>query len=164
MTVTKSHQVRVKPGSVGMGGRPRQDLDDVNKDEAYQKAPSVTPVESLLLNDVAKNLYSDTAKILVHRQQLKPAHISLLVTYANAFAVTVMKVDELIEHRLVNVVDDKLTPAIHTVYSTYAQTYMRSMQLLRLDPKTELLNSMAKATADKGTQYIEKAKALYDEM
>lgn len=164
MTVKNAKRVRVNPSASSMAGRPRSDLKDVNTDEVYSKVPSVTTVEDLLLNTVAKNLYTVTAKILVHRQQLKPAHITLLVNYCNSFAVTVMKPNEMVKLGLITQKEDgSYHPSIHSVYSVYYGAMVKAMQTLRLDPKSELMNSLAKASQTKGTQYIDVAKDLYDQ-
>lgn len=159
---TDKPRVRVNAAATKMSGRTRTDLKDVNKDELCMKTPG-QPKE--LINDTAKQMWDSTAKILIHRQQLKPAHFGLLLNYCNAYAVTVMTKEEMIEHHLVTATDDGGTrPSINSVYGTYFTAMTKAMTLLRIDPKTELMNSLAKAVQEGGSQYIEdKNKELYDQ-
>ncbi len=159
-------QVRIKETSTRVGaGRPRSDLKDVNKDETYSKVPSVTTVEGLLLNNVAKDLFKETAAVLVKRQQLKPSHLTLLINYCNSFAITVMSPEELLDNQLTfRKEDGSLSPAVHTVHSVNFAMMMRSMQSLRLDPKTELMNCLIAKAKEGGSTYIEKAEEIISEL
>ena len=159
-------QIRASSATVRVSaGRPRSDLKDVNKDETYSRVPSVTSVEGMLLNNVAKDLYKESAAVLVKRQQLKPSHMTLLINYCNAFAVTVMSPDELIEHQLCFRKDDgSLSPSVNTVYSTYYSAMLRSMQNLRLDPKTELMNCLIAKAKEGGSTYIDKAEEVVGQL
>ena len=40
---------------------------------------------------------------------------------------------------------------------------LRCMAILRLDPKNELYNSLAKETAENKTEYIKTVQQMYDE-
>lgn len=156
---------RVRTNGTGLGGRPRKDLKDANKDEVYEKAPSVASFDSMLMNDVAKDLFKSASSTLVHRQQLKPSHLSLLIAYANSFAVTVMTPEEMQSHNLTKLRDDgTYYPPIHAVFTAYNNAMIKAMQNLRLDPRTELMNSLAIETKKQGTEYLSDAKNLYDEM
>ena len=163
---TEKKRVRVKGiTQTGAGtGRPRKDLQDVNKDEVYEKAPSVSSFDEMLLNDVAKDLFKSASSTLVHRQQLKPSHLSLLISYANSFAVTVMTPVEMEKYNLTKLRDDgTYYPPIHSVFTAYNNAMIKAMQNLRLDPRTELMNSLQVETNKKGTEYLA-TKNLYDEM
>ena len=148
----QAQKVRINPSSTNGGGRPPKNLPDANKDEIYVKAP---PPPASLYNDTAKELWKLSANILCHRQQLKPAHLCLLVNYCNAFAVTVMTPKELIEHNLTTQLKDgSFRPGIHSVYANFFNAMTKSMQMLRLDPKTELYNSLATTCNEKGSHEI----------
>lgn len=160
---TEKPRIRINPAATKPSGRPRRDMKDVNKDELCMKTPA-PPQE--LINDTARAMWTETAKILIHRQQLKPAHFGLLINYCNSYAVTVMGKDELLAANLVTATDDGGTrPSMNSVYNTYFSAMTKAMQLLRIDPKTELMNSLAKAVQEGGSEYIDnKNRDLYAEL
>lgn len=159
-------RIRINKTATHPGGRPRKDLTDTNKDELYSKTPSVTSqIEDMLVDDKAKDLFKSAAAVLVHRQQLKPAHLTLLISYCNSFSISNMSPDELVDRGYVTKMEDgSYKPPIHQIFKTYNDSMIKAMQILRLDPKSELLNSLAKATEVKGSEYINTVKDVYSEM
>lgn len=156
---TQKKRVRVKENTGNPGGRPRSDLKDVNTDELILRVPAA-PNE--LIDETAKEMWKDVCAILIHRKQLKPSHLPLVLTYCNAFAVTIMKPEQLLEHGLIVVSGKKFVPAPHVIFNTYSNSMCRCMQMLRLDPKGELYNCLAKAVKDE-SQYIDANDKLYDQ-
>ena len=147
----QKHKIRINPKSTGdiNSGRPPKNLPDANKDEVYTTAP---PPPECLINQNARDLWVLSADILCKRKQLKPAHLCLLINYCNSFAVTVMTAEEMVKYGIAERNEDGLLrPAMNAIYATYYNSMKNSMQMLRLDPKTELYNALAVQTEQQGT-------------
>lgn len=159
---TDKKRVRVKATSTNQGGRPRKDLIDPFTNELLVRVP--TPKDGSLINENAKLYWSETCKLLIARKQLKQNHLPIVLSLCNAFAVTIMSDDELIRNNFTKVNDMGIfVPAKHVVQKTYNDIMLRCMAILRLDPKNELYNSLAKETAENKTEYIKTVQQMYDE-
>ena len=146
MATSEKKRVRIKATSTNQGGRPRTDLVDPFSNELIVgKVPKAK--DGSLINDVAKDQWQETCKLLISRKQLKRNHLPIVLSMCNAFAVTVMSDD----------------PAKHVVQKTYNDIMLRCMAILRLDPKNELYNSLASRTEEAKSQYLKTIQQTYDE-
>ena len=118
-----------------------------------------------LINDVAKDQWQETCKLLISRKQLKRNHLPIVLSMCNAFAVTVMSDDDLIRFNYTKINEEtgQWVPAKHVVQKTYNDIMLRCMAILRLDPKNELYNSLASRTEEAKSQYLKTIQQTYDE-
>lgn len=164
MATTEKKRVRIKATSTNQGGRPRTDLVDPFSNELIVgKVPKAK--DGSLINDVAKDYWQETCKLLISRKQLKRNHLPIILSLCNAFAVTVMSDDDLIRFNYTKINDEtgQWVPAKHVVQKTYNDIMLRCMAILRLDPKNELYNSLANRTEEAKSQYLKTIQQTYDE-
>lgn len=164
MATTDKKRVRIKATSTNQGGRPRTDLVDPFSNELIVgKVPKAK--EGSLINDVAKDQWQETCKLLISRKQLKRNHLPIVLSLCNAFAVTVMSDDDLIRFNYTKINEEtgQWVPAKHVVQKTYNDIMLRCMAILRLDPKNELYNSLASRTEEAKSQYLKTIQQTYDE-
>ena len=164
MTTSEKKRVRIKATSTNQGGRPRTDLVDPFSNELIVgKVPKAK--EGSLINDVAKDQWQETCKLLISRKQLKRNHLPIVLSMCNAFAVTVMSDDDLIRFNFTKINEEtgQWVPAKHVVQKTYNDIMLRCMAILRLDPKNELYNSLASRTEEAKSQYLKTIQQTYDE-
>lgn len=164
MTTTDKKRVRIKATSTNQGGRPRTDLVDPFSNELIVgKVPKAK--EGSLINDVARDQWQETCKLLISRKQLKRNHLPIVLSLCNAFAVTVMSDDDLIRFNYTKINEEtgQWVPAKHVVQKTYNDIMLRCMAILRLDPKNELYNSLASRTEEAKSQYLKTIQQTYDE-
>ena len=164
MATSEKKRVRIKATSTNQGGRPRTDLVDPFSNELIVgKVPKAK--EGSLINDVAKDQWQETCKLLISRKQLKRNHLPIVLSMCNAFAVTVMSDDDLIRFNFTKINEEtgQWVPAKHVVQKTYNDIILRCMAILRLDPKNELYNSLASRTEEAKSQYLKTIQQTYDE-
>lgn len=164
MATSEKKRVRIKATSTNQGGRPRTDLVDPFSNELIVgKVPKAK--EGSLINDVAKDQWQETCKLLISRKQLKRNHLPIVLSMCNAFAVTVMSDDDLIRFNFTKINEEtgQWVPAKHVVQKTYNDIMLRCMAILRLDPKNELYNSLASRTEEAKSQYLKTIQQTYDE-
>lgn len=164
MATSEKKRVRIKATSTNQGGRPRTDLVDPFSNELIVgKVPKAK--EGSLINDVAKDQWQETCKLLISRKQLKRNHLPIVLSLCNAFAVTVMSDDDLIRFNYTKINEEtgQWVPAKHVVQKTYNDIMLRCMAILRLDPKNELYNSLASRTEEAKSQYLKTIQQTYDE-
>ena len=164
MATSEKKRVRIKATSTNQGGRPRTDLVDPFSDELIVgKVPKAK--DGSLINDVAKDQWQETCKLLISRKQLKRNHLPIVLSLCNAFAVTVMSDDDLIRFNYTKINEEtgQWVPAKHVVQKTYNDIMLRCMAILRLDPKNELYNSLASRTEEAKSQYLKTIQQTYDE-
>lgn len=164
MATTDKKRVRIKATSTNQGGRPRTDLVDPFSNELIVgKVPKAK--DGSLINDVAKDQWQETCKLLISRKQLKRNHLPIVLSLCNAFAVTVMSDDDLIRFNYTKINEEtgQWVPAKHVVQKTYNDIMLRCMAILRLDPKNELYNSLASRTEEAKSQYLKTIQQTYDE-
>lgn len=164
MATTDKKRVRIKATSTNQGGRPRTDLVDPFSNELIVgKVPKAK--DGSLINDVAKDYWQETCKLLISRKQLKRNHLPIILSLCNAFAVTVMSDDDLIRFNYTKINEEtgQWVPAKHVVQKTYNDIMLRCMAILRLDPKNELYNSLASRTEEAKSQYLKTIQQTYDE-
>ena len=164
MATTDKKRVRIKATSTNQGGRPRTDLVDPFSNELIVgKVPKAK--DGSLINDVAKDQWQETCKLLISRKQLKRNHLPIVLSMCNAFAVTVMSDDDLIRFNFTKINEEtgQWVPAKHVVQKTYNDIMLRCMAILRLDPKNELYNSLASRTEEAKSQYLKTIQQTYDE-
>ena len=164
MATSEKKRVRIKATSTNQGGRPRTDLVDPFSNELIVgKVPKAK--EGSLINDVAKDQWQETCKLLISRKQLKRNHLPIVLSMCNAFAVTVMSDDDLIRFNYTKINEEtgQWVPAKHVVQKTYNDIMLRCMAILRLDPKNELYNSLASRTEEAKSQYLKTIQQTYDE-
>ena len=164
MATSEKKRVRIKATSTNQGGRPRTDLVDPFSNELIVgKVPKAK--DGSLINDVAKDYWQETCKLLISRKQLKRNHLPIVLSLCNAFAVTVMSDDDLIRFNYTKINDEtgQWVPAKHVVQKTYNDIMLRCMAILRLDPKNELYNSLASRTEEAKSQYLKTIQQTYDE-
>lgn len=164
MATTDKKRVRIKATSTNQGGRPRTDLVDPFSNELIVgKVPKAK--DGSLINDVAKDYWQETCKLLISRKQLKRNHLPIVLSLCNAFAVTVMSDDDLIRFNYTKINEEtgQWVPAKHVVQKTYNDIMLRCMAILRLDPKNELYNSLASRTEEAKSQYLKTIQQTYDE-
>ena len=158
MATSEKKRVRIKATSTNQGGRPRTDLVDPFSNELIVgKVPKAK--DGSLINDVAKDQWQETCKLLISRKQLKRNHLPIVLSMCNAFAVTVMSDDDLIRFNFTKINEEtgQWVPAKHVVQK------LRCMAILRLDPKNELYNSLASRTEEAKSQYLKTIQQTYDE-
>ena len=139
MATSEKKRVRIKATSTNQGGRPRTDLVDPFSNELIVgKVPKAK--DGSLINDVAKDYWQETCKLLISRKQLKRNHLPIVLSMCNAFAVTVMSDDDLIRFNFTKINEEtgQWVPAKHVVQKTYNDIMLRCMAILRLDPKNEV--------------------------
>ena len=164
MATSEKKRVRIKATSTNQGGRPRTDLVDPFSNELIVgKVPKAK--DGSLINDVAKDYWQETCKLLISRKQLKRNHLPIVLSMCNAFAVTVMSDDDLIRFNYTKINEEtgQWVPAKHVVQKTYNDIMLRCMAILRLDPKNELYNSLASRTEEAKSQYLKTIQQTYDE-
>ena len=164
MATSEKKRVRIKATSTNQGGRPRTDLVDPFSNELIVgKVPKAK--DGSLINDVAKDYWQETCKLLISRKQLKRNHLPIVLSMCNAFAVTVMSDDDLIRFNYTKINEEtgQWFPAKHVVQKTYNDIMLRCMAILRLDPKNELYNSLASRTEEAKSQYLKTIQQTYDE-
>ena len=164
MATSDKKRVRIKATSTNQGGRPRTDLVDPFSNELIVgKVPKAK--DGSLINDVAKDQWQETCKLLISRKQLKRNHLPIVLSMCNAFAVTVMSDDDLIRFNYTKINEEtgQWVPAKHVVQKTYNDIMLRCMAILRLDPKNELYNSLASRTEEAKSQYLKTIQQTYDE-
>lgn len=164
MATSEKKRVRIKATSTNQGGRPRTDLVDPFSNELIVgKVPKAK--DGSLINDVAKDKWQETCKLLISRKQLKRNHLPIVLSMCNAFAVTVMSDDDLIRFNFTKINEEtgQWVPAKHVVQKTYNDIMLRCMAILRLDPKNELYNSLASRTEEAKSQYLKTIQQTYDE-
>ena len=164
MATSEKKRVRIKATSTNQGGRPRTDLVDPFSNELIVgKVPKAK--DGSLINDVAKDQWQETCKLLISRKQLKRNHLPIILSLCNAFAVTVMSDDDLIRFNYTKINEEtgQWVPAKHVVQKTYNDIMLRCMAILRLDPKNELYNSLASRTEEAKSQYLKTIQQTYDE-
>ena len=164
MATSEKKRVRIKATSTNQGGRPRTDLVDPFSNELIVgKVPKAK--DGSLINDVAKDQWQETCKLLISRKQLKRNHLPIVLSLCNAFAVTVMSDDDLIRFNFTKINEEtgQWVPAKHVVQKTYNDIMLRCMAILRLDPKNELYNSLASRTEEAKSQYLKTIQQTYDE-
>ena len=164
MATSEKKRVRIKATSTNQGGRPRTDLVDPFSNELIVgKGPKTK--DGSLINDVAKDQWQETCKLLISRKQLKRNHLPIVLSMCNAFAVTVMSDDDLIRFNYTKINEEtgQWVPAKHVVQKTYNDIMLRCMAILRLDPKNELYNSLASRTEEAKSQYLKTIQQTYDE-
>ena len=164
MATSDKKRVRIKATSTNQGGRPRTDLVDPFSNELIVgKVPKAK--DGSLINDVAKDQWQETCKLLISRKQLKRNHLPIVLSLCNAFAVTVMSDDDLIRFNYTKINEEtgQWVPAKHVVQKTYNDIMLRCMAILRLDPKNELYNSLASRTEEAKSQYLKTIQQTYDE-
>ena len=164
MATSEKKRVRIKATSTNQGGRPRTDLVDPFSNELIVgKVPKAK--DGSLINDVAKDQWQETCKLLISRKQLKRNHLPIVLSMCNAFAVTVMSDDDLIRFNYTKINEEtgQWVPAKHVVQKTYNDMMLRCMAILRLDPKNELYNSLASRTEEAKSQYLKTIQQTYDE-
>ncbi len=164
MATSEKKRVRIKATSTNQGGRPRTDLVDPFSNELIVgKVPKAK--DGSLINDVAKDQWQETCKLLISRKQLKRNHLPIVLSMCNAFAVTVMSDDDLIRFNFTKINEEtgQWVPAKHVVQKTYNDIMLRCMAILRLDPKNELYNSLASRTEEAKSQYLKTIQQTYDE-
>lgn len=164
MATSDKKRVRIKATSTNQGGRPRTDLVDPFSNELIVgKVPKAK--EGSLINDVARDQWQETCKLLISRKQLKRNHLPIVLSLCNAFAVTVMSDDDLIRFNYTKINEEtgQWVPAKHVVQKTYNDIMLRCMAILRLDPKNELYNSLASRTEEAKSQYLKTIQQTYDE-
>ena len=164
MATSEKKRVRIKATSTNQGGRPRTDLVDPFSNELIVgKVPKAK--DGSLINDVAKDQWQETCKLLISRKQLKRNHLPIVLSICNAFAVTVMSDDDLIRFNYTKINEEtgQWVPAKHVVQKTYNDIMLRCMAILRLDPKNELYNSLASRTEEAKSQYLKTIQQTYDE-
>ena len=164
MATSEKKRVRIKATSTNQGGRPRTDLVDPFSNELIVgKVPKAK--DGSLINDVAKDYWQETCKLLISRKQLKRNHLPIVLSLCNAFAVTVMSDDDLIRFNYTKINEEtgQWVPAKHVVQKTYNDIMLRCMAILRLDPKNELYNSLASRTEEAKSQYLKTIQQTYDE-
>ena len=164
MATSEKKRVRIKATSTNQGGRPRTDLVDPFSNELIVgKVPKAK--DGSLINDVAKDQWQETCKLLISRKQLKRNHLPIVLSMCNAFAVTVMRDDDLIRFNFTKINEEtgQWVPAKHVVQKTYNDIMLRCMAILRLDPKNELYNSLASRTEEAKSQYLKTIQQTYDE-
>lgn len=164
MATSEKKRVRIKATSTNQGGRPRTDLVDPFSNELIVgKVPKAK--DGSLINDVAKDQWQETCKLLISRKQLKRNHLPIVLSMCNAFAVTVMSDDDLIRFNYTKINEEtgQWVPAKHVVQKTYNDIMLRCMAILRLDPKNELYNSLASRTEEAKSQYLKTIQQTYDE-
>ena len=164
MATSEKKRVRIKATSTNQGGRPRTDLVDPFSNELIVgKVPKAK--DGSLINDVAKDYWQETCKLLISRKQLKRNHLPIVLSMCNAFAVTVMSDDDLIRFNFTKINEEtgQWVPAKHVVQKTYNDIMLRCMAILRLDPKNELYNSLASRTEEAKSQYLKTIQQTYDE-
>ena len=164
MATSEKKRVRIKATSTNQGGRPRTDLVDPFSNELIVgKVPKAK--DGSLINDVAKDQWQETCKLLISRKQLKRNHLPIVLSMCNAFAVTVMSDDDLIRFNFTKINEEtgQWVPAKHLVQKTYNDIMLRCMAILRLDPKNELYNSLASRTEEAKSQYLKTIQQTYDE-
>ena len=164
MATSEKKRVRIKATSTNQGGRPRTDLVDPFSNELIVgKVPKAK--DGSLINDVAKDYWQETCKLLISRKQLKRNHLPIILSLCNAFAVTVMSDDDLIRFNYTKINEEtgQWDPAKHVVQKTYNDIMLRCMAILRLDPKNELYNSLASRTEEAKSQYLKTIQQTYDE-
>lgn len=164
MATSEKKRVRIKATSTNQGGRPRTDLVDPFSNELIVgKVPKAK--DGSLINDVAKDQWQETCKLLISRKQLKRNHLPIVLSLCNAFAVTVMSDDDLIRFNYTKINEEtgQWVPAKHVVQKTYNDIMLRCMAILRLDPKNELYNSLASRTEEAKSQYLKTIQQTYDE-
>ena len=164
MATSEKKRVRIKATSTNQGGRPRTDLVDPFSNELIVgKVPKAK--DGSLINDVAKDQWQETCKLLISRKQLKRNHLPIVLSLCNAFAVTVMSDDDLIRFNYTKINEEtgQWVPAKHVVQKTYNDIMLRCMAILRLDPKNELYNSRASRTEEAKSQYLKTIQQTYDE-
>ena len=164
MATSEKKRVRIKATSTNQGGRPRTDLVDPFSNELIVgKVPKAK--DGSLINDVAKDYWQETCKLLISRKQLKRNHLPIVLSLCNAFAVTVMSDDDLIRFNFTKINEEtgQWVPAKHVVQKTYNDIMLRCMAILRLDPKNELYNSLASRTEEAKSQYLKTIQQTYDE-
>ena len=164
MATSEKKRVRIKATSTNQGGRPRTDLVDPFSNELIVgKVPKAK--DGSLINDVAKDYWQETCKLLISRKQLKRNHLPIILSLCNAFAVTVMSDDDLIRFNYTKINEEtgQWVPAKHVVQKTYNDIMLRCMAILRLDPKNELYNSLASRTEEAKSQYLKTIQQTYDE-
>ena len=164
MATSEKKRVRIKATSTNQGGRPRTDLVDPFSNELIVgKVPKAK--DGSLINDVAKDQWQETCKLLISRKQLKRNHLPIVLSMCNAFAVTVMSDDDLIRFNYTKINEEtgQGVPAKHVVQKTYNDIMLRCMAILRLDPKNELYNSLASRTEEAKSQYLKTIQQTYDE-
>ena len=148
MATSEKKRVRIKATSTNQGGRPRTDLVDPFSNELIVgKVPKAK--DGSLINDVAKDQWQETCKLLISRKQLKRNHLPIVLSMCNAFAVTVMSDDDLIRFNFTKINEEtgQWVPAKHVVQKTYNDIMLRCMAILRLDP----------------SQYLKTIQQTYDE-
>ena len=164
MATSEKKRVRIKATSTNQGGRPRTDLVDPFSNELIVgKVPKAK--DGSLINDVAKDQWQETCKLLISRKQLKRNHLPIVLSICNAFAVTVMSDNDLIRFNYTKINEEtgQWVPAKHVVQKTYNDIMLRCMAILRLDPKNELYNSLASRTEEAKSQYLKTIQQTYDE-
>ena len=164
MATSEKKRVRINATSTNQGGRPRTDLVDPFSNELIVgKVPKAK--DGSLINDVAKDQWQETCKLLISRKQLKRNHLPIVLSMCNAFAVTVMSDDDLIRFNYTKINEEtgQWVPAKHVVQKTYNDIMLRCMAILRLDPKNELYNSLASRTEEAKSQYLKTIQQTYDE-
>ena len=164
MATSEKKRVRIKATSTNQGGRPRTDLVDPFSNELIVgKVPKAK--DGSLINDVAKDQWQETCKLLISRKQLKRNHLPIVLSLCNAFAVTVMSDNDLIRFNYTKINEEtgQWVPAKHVVQKTYNDIMLRCMAILRLDPKNELYNSLASRTEEAKSQYLKTIQQTYDE-
>ena len=116
MATSDKKRVRIKATSTNQGGRPRTDLVDPFSNELIVgKVPKAK--DGSLINDVAKDQWQETCKLLISRKQLKRNHLPIVLSLCNAFAVTVMSDDDLIRFNYTKINEEtgQWVPAKHVV-------------------------------------------------
>ena len=83
MATSEKKRVRIKATSTNQGGRPRTDLVDPFSNELIVgKVPKAK--DGSLINDVAKDQWQETCKLLISRKQLKRNHLPIVLSMCNA--------------------------------------------------------------------------------
>lgn len=161
---TEKKRVNIKVPTTIRGHRPRKDLQDPFTNELLIKVPTLKN-EDILVNETAKSYFKDTCKVLIDRKQLKGNHIPIVINLANAFAVTVMNDQELVDHNycIFKEISGELSPSKHIIVKTYIDVMIRLMALLRIEPRSEMYNALMEKTQEQGSTYHKTVQQTYDE-